>query len=332
MSISRRKFMQTTALAAGGLALADASHSTKDKTMSIDYPLFVSTWTFGKPANEQSLKVFQGGGSILDAVEQGIHVAEADASNPSVGLGGIPNAEGVVQLDACIMDGEGQRAGSVAAIEGILHPISVARRVMDNTKHVMLAGDGARQFALAQGFASVELLTEERRTEWEQWRVQNHPPDNHDTIALLGLDSTGRLAGGCSTSGWGYKLPGRVGDSPIIGSGLYVDGEIGAAGATGLGENVMRYCASFLVVEYMRQGLHPEEACSATIRRVIAADPRPAEELALNFVALDKQGRYGAAGTGRGFEYAVTYPGYSQVLQSAALSDTDVGPEGGNRR
>ncbi|HIL10792.1 MAG TPA: twin-arginine translocation signal domain-containing protein, partial [Candidatus Latescibacteria bacterium] len=272
MSITRREFMQTTALAAGGLALADATHAAKDESMSADRPLFVSTWPFGKPANEQSLKVFQEGGSILDAVEQGIHVAEADASNPSVGIGGIPNAAGVVQLDACIMDGEGQRAGSVAAIEGILHPISVARRVMDNTKHVMLAGDGARQFALAQGFASVELLTEERRAEWEQWRVRNHPPDNHDTIALLGLDSTGHLAGGCSTSGWGYKLPGRVGDSPIIGSGLYVDGENGAAGATGLGENVMRYCASFLVVEYMRQGLHPEEACIATIRRVIAAD------------------------------------------------------------
>ena len=299
--------------------------------MSGNRPLFVSTWPFGKPANEHSLKVFQDGGSILDAVERGIHVAEADASNSSVGLGGLPNAAGVVQLDACIMDGEGQRAGSVAAIEGILHPISVARRVMDETKHVMLAGEGARQFALAQGFTSVDLLTDERRADWQKWQAQNHPPDNHDTIALLGLDSTGHLAGGCSTSGWGYKLPGRVGDSPIIGSGLYVDGQIGAAGATGLGENVMRYCASFLVVEHMRQGLHPEQACIETIRRVIAADPRPAEELALNFVALDKQGRYGAAGTGRGFEYAITYPGYSEVLQSPGISNADVGPEGGNR-
>ncbi len=332
MSISRREFIQTTALAAGSLALAGPVHAaTKEKQMSADRPLFVSTWPFGKPANERSLEIFEGGGSVLDAVEQGIHIPEADASNGSVGLGGIPNADGVVQLDACIMDGEGQRAGSVAAIEGILHPISVARRVMDETKHVMLAGAGARQFALSQGFESVDLLTDEKRAAWKKWKVDQHKPDNHDTIALLGLDGEGRIAGGCSTSGWGYKLPGRVGDSPIIGSGLYVDGQIGAAGATGLGENVMRYCASFLVVEYMRQGLHPEEACIETIRRVVAADPRSAEDLHINFVALDKKGRYGAAGTNTGFKYSVTYPGYSEVLEGAALSAGDIGPEGGNR-
>ena len=331
MSISRRVFLQTAGLAAGGFTMADPTTATKDHAMTTDRPLFVSTWPFGKPANEQSLKVFQEGGSLLDAVERGIHVAEADVSNASVGLGGIPNSEGVVQLDACIMDGEGHRAGSVAALEDILHPISVARRIMDDSKHVMLAGDGARQFALAKGFASTELLTEERKAEWQKWRNDNHPPDNHDTIALLGLDGNHHIAGGCSTSGWGYKLPGRVGDSPIIGSGLYVDNQIGAAGATGLGENVMRHCTSFLAVEYMRQGLHPEEACVEAIRRAIAGDPLSAEKLAINLVALDRQGRYGAAGTGQGFEYAITYPGYSQVLQSAALSDADIGPEGGNR-
>ena len=257
MPLSRRRFMRETALAAGGLDLAGTARAERDIPMNTARPLFISTWPFGKAANEQSLRTAEQGGSVLDAVERGIHVAEADASNPSVGLGGIPNARGVVQLDACIMDGEGQRAGSVAAIEGILHPISVARRVMDETKHVMLAGEGARQFALEQGFASVELLTEERRKAWEEWREKQGAADNHDTIALLGLDADGRLAGGCSTSGWGYKLPGRVGDSPIIGSGLYVDGGVGAAGATGLGENVMRYCATFLAVEYMRQGAAP---------------------------------------------------------------------------
>lgn len=297
-----------------------------------DRPLFVSTWPFGKPANERALEVFQAGGSVLDAVEQGIHVPEADPDNASVGLGGIPNAAGTVQLDACIMDGAGQRAGSVAAIEGVLHPISVARRVMDDTKHVMLAGEGARQFALEQGFKSVDLLTEQQRQKWVEWQEKQHKADNHDTIALLGIDAKGHIAGGCSTSGWGYKLPGRVGDSPIIGSGLYVDGRVGAAGATGLGENVMRYCASFLVVEYMRQGLHPQEACIETIRRVAQADPRPVEELSINFVALDKEGRCGAAGTGQGFEYAVTYPGYSEVLHSAGMSAADVGPVGGNIR
>ena len=333
MTISRREFIHTTALAAGSIALAGPVHAAaKEKNMSAAKPLFVSTWPFGKAANERSLEVFQAGGSVLDAVEKGIHVPEADPDNASVGLGGIPNAAGVVQLDACIMDGEGQRAGSVAAIEGILHPISVARRVMDDTKHVMLAGEGARQFALEQGFESVELLTEKQRQNWIKWQEKQHKADNHDTIALLGLDGEGHIAGGCSTSGWGYKLPVRVGDSPIIGSGLYVDGRIGAAGATGLGENVMRYCASFLVVEYMRQGLHPEEACIETIKRVVAADPRPAEELHLNFVALDKKGRYGAAGTNTGFKYSVTYPGYSKVLEGAALSAGDIGPEGGNIR
>ena len=332
MPLSRRRFMRETAFAAGGLALAGTARAEKDIPMSTDRPLFVSTWAFGKDANEQSLRIAEQGGSVLDAVERGIHVAEADASNASVGLGGIPNARGVVQLDACIMDGEGQRAGSVAAIEGILHPISVARRVMDETKHVMLVGEGARQFALEQGFASVDLLTEERRKAWEEWREKQGAADNHDTIALLGLDGEGRIAGGCSTSGWGYKLPGRVGDSPIIGSGLYVDGGVGAAGATGLGENVMRYCATFLVVEYMRQGLHPEEACVETIRRIVALDPRPVEELHLNFVALDKQGRFGAAGTNEGFQYAVTYPGYSEVLTGVGVGTGEIGPEGGNRR
>ena len=170
MPLSRRRFMRETALAAGGLALAGTAPAEKDLPMSTARPLFVATWPFGKAANEQALRTAEQGGSILDAVERGIHIAEADASNASVGLGGLPNAQGVVQLDACIMDGEGQRAGSVAAIEGILHPISVARRVMDVTKHVMLVGEGARQFALEQGFASVELLTEERRRAWEAWR------------------------------------------------------------------------------------------------------------------------------------------------------------------
>jgi N4-(beta-N-acetylglucosaminyl)-L-asparaginase len=332
MPLTRRHFLHTSALAASGLALAGLASARKDLGMSSARPLFVSTWPFGKPANEEALKTFAQGGSILDAVEAGIRLVEADPSNASVGLGGIPNAEGVVQLDACIMDGEGQRAGSVAALEGILHPISVARRVMERTRHVMLVGAGARQFALEQGFESAELLTEERRRAWEQWRAQQGQAGNHDTIALLGLDDEERLAGGCSTSGWGYKLPGRVGDSPIVGSGLYADGEVGAAGATGLGENIMRYCASFLVVEYMRQGLHPEDACLETLRRVAAQDPRPAEELSINLVALDKRGRWGAAGTGQGFQYAVTYPGYSEVLSSAALSQAEVGPEGGNRR
>jgi L-asparaginase/N4-(beta-N-acetylglucosaminyl)-L-asparaginase len=301
-------------------------------------PLIVSTWPFGKPANEKALETYKQSGNGLDAIEYGIRLTESDAGNASVGLGGIPNARGVVQLDACIMAGPGHRAGSVAGIEDILHPISAARKVMEETPHVMLVGDGARRFALEQGLESGDLLTPARRKKWMEWvgaqsktYKPENPEDNHDTIAMVLLDEKGDLYGGCSTSGWGYKVPGRVGDSPIIGSGLYVDNEIGAAGATGLGENVMRFCGSFLVVEFMRQGMHPEEACVEVIRRIAKIDPRPMEDLAINFLAINKKGEYGAAGSSNGFNYAVTLPGQSQVLKSAALSSVNEIPLGGNR-
>jgi L-asparaginase/N4-(beta-N-acetylglucosaminyl)-L-asparaginase len=290
-------------------------------------PLIVSTWPFGKPANERALEVIRRGGSTLDGVEQGIRLTESDPEIASVGIGGIPNAEGVVQLDACIMEGRGHRAGSVAALEGILHPISVARRVMERTRHVMLAGEGARQFALAEGVEQADLLTEAQGRRWRQWRAEqkdrsqgDSARQGHDTISLLALGLDGHLVGGCSTSGLGYKVPGRVGDSPILGSGLYVDQQVGAAGATGLGENVMRYCASFLIVEMMRGGMHPQEACVAAIRRIAKTDPR-GFELGIHFLALDHRGRYGAAGTGDGFPYCVTFPGSSELVPSEAVSE-----------
>ncbi len=295
-------------------------------------PLLVSTWPFGKPANDAGLKVMENGGSPLDAVEQGIWVVEASA-NASVGLGGTPNSAGVVQLDACIMFGPGHKAGSVGALEGIRHPISVARRVMEKTRHVMLVGEGARQFALAEGFEWVEPRNEGQRQQWLKWKGQQDSKKaskNHDTISLLALGADGTIAGGCSTSGVGGKIPGRVGDSPIIGSGLYVDNEVGAAGATGLGENVMRYCGSFMVVEYMRQGLSPEEACVETIKRIARQDPRGLD-LNIHFVALDKRGRYGAAGTGGGFGYSVTTRNFSKVLPSSAVGRLESGPPGDKR-
>lgn len=283
-------------------------------------PLVVSTWPFGKPANEAALAVLARGGSILDAVEQGIWVVEADSSNHSVGLAGRPNAAGVVQLDACIMSGPGHRGGSVAALEGIRHPISAARRVMDKTPHVMLVGEGARMFALQQGLEAVPGDSRKLNERWQQHQLKQRSnpeekkKDNHDTIALLVLGADGNVAGGCSTSGLAGKLPGRVGDSPILGSGLYVDNEVGAAGATGVGENVMRYCGSFLVVEYMRQGLHPQAACEQTIQRIARQDPKGLD-LSINFVALDKQGRFGAAGTDTNFRFAATTKTSSEVLQ-----------------
>ena len=303
----------TTLAAAGSLALSKSGWSA-DEGPRAAVPLLVSTWPFGQKANEAALKVMQQGGSTLDGVEQGIWVTEADLSNASVGIGGTPNAAGAVQLDACIMWGPGHKAGSVAAIEGIAHPISAARRVMEQTIHVMLVGEGAQTFALEQGLATAQMPTEERRQAWLKWKAEQEAakkPMGHDTIALLILDAQGHLAGGCSTSGRGYKLPGRVGDSPIIGSGLYVDEEVGAAGATGIGENVMRYCGSFMAVEYLRQGLHPQEACAEVVKRIIKSEG--CSELSINFIAIDRQGRYGAAGTDAGFQYSLTTPEESGV-------------------
>ena len=306
------------------------------------FPRFVSTWKFGKPVNDAALATVQSGGSMLDGIEKGIWVAEADAKNASVGIGGIPAANGVVQLDACIMNGPDHNAGSVAGLEDILHPVSVARKVMEDTIHVMLVGEGAKQFALENGFQKTSLLTDKQKENYKNYLEKQEEnsnqntdrpcidEDNHDTIALVGVDGEGNVFGGCSTSGWGFKIPGRVGDSPIIGSGLYVDNEVGGAGATGIGENVMRYCASFMIVEEMRRGTSPQKAIEVVIERIARKDPRKVDELAINFVAINKKGETGAAGTSRGFQYAVTDPSQSIVLDAKALTDADI-IEGGNQ-
>ena len=322
MKISRRKFVTRTTLGLiGGVAIGRVNESLA-QAKSIQTPVIISTWPFGKAANEAALRVLQAGGSNLDAVEQGIWVPESNPSNSSVGLGGKPNAAGVVQLDACIMSGPGHKAGSVAALEGIRHPISAARRVMEQTRHVMLVGEGARMFALGQGLKSVDSNSRELNEKWlKEKQGAGKPATNHDTIALLVLGPDGNLAGGCSTSGLGGKLPGRVGDSPILGSGLYVDNESGAAGATGIGENVMRYCASFLIVEYMRQGMHPQKACHEVVRRIVQEEGR-GPDLSINFIALDKKGRWGAAGTDTKFQFAVTTPGDSRLLDNPGFGDS----------
>ena len=318
--MNRRKFLSQAALGAVAAAAAPKIGRAAEPTVPKgETPLIVSTWPFGKASNDAALKVLQRGDSILDAVEQGIWVTES-AGNGSVGLSGGPNAAGVVQLDACIMNGPNHKAGSVGALEGIRHPISAARRVMEKTRHVMLVGEGARMFALEEGLESVEVNSRELNARWQRQRAKRPPkkPEGHDTIALLALGSDGNIAGGCSTSGLGGKLPGRVGDSPILGSGLYVDNDVGAAGATGLGENVMRYCATFLIVEFMRQGMAPHEACAQVIQRIIRTEPKGAN-LSINFVALDKHGRYGAAGTDGGFRYSVTTPSFSRVLPNPGI-------------
>jgi len=287
-------------------------------------PLVIATWPFGKIANEHALARLEAGGSRLDAVEAGIGEIERLSSDGSVGLGGRPNAAGYPQLDACLMDGPGHRAGSVAGLEGIVHPIRAARAVMEQSRHVMLVGEGARWFALEHGLESIDVSG--YAAQKEAWAAGRRPGDpdreGHDTIALLLLDAEGHVAGGCSTSGAGGKLPGRVGDSPILGSGLYVDEEVGAAGATGLGENVMRYCGTFLVVEFMRQGLDPQRACEEAVHRIAHLDPR-GYELSICFIALDKQGRYGAAASNQRFPFAVATAAGSELLHVERVTPRD---------
>ncbi len=275
-------------------------------------PVVISTWAHGLAANAAAWEVLSQGGAALDAAEAGVRVTEADPAVRTVGLGAFPDRDGVVSLDACIMNERGD-CGSVAFLQDILHPISVARQVMEQTPHVMLVGEGARQFALAQGFETQNLLTPEAEAAWRTWLAEDGsylPPiniENHDTIGLLTLDQDGNLAGACTTSGAAYKYHGRVGDSPIIGAGLYVDNDVGAATATGWGEAVIRACGTFLVVELMRQGHSPQEACRLAVERVIAKNP-DWREIQVGFVALAKDGTYGAHCIAPGFNYAVQTP------------------------
>jgi isoaspartyl peptidase/L-asparaginase-like protein (Ntn-hydrolase superfamily) len=286
-------------------------------------PVVISTWKHGLAANAAAMEVLRRGGSALDAVETGVRVSEADPNVPSVGYGGIPDRDGHVTLDACIMDSNGN-AGAVAFLEGIKHPVSVARLVMEQTPHIMLVGEGAKQFALAHGFPEENLLTDRARQEWLKWKTEQKNsgsnPANHDTISLLAQDVQGNLAGACTTSGLAFKLHGRVGDSPIIGAGLYVDNEVGAAGATGLGEEVILTAGSFLVVEYMRQGYEPEEACIQALQRILRRHQDNAR-FNVAYIALRRDGSTGSAAIVPGFRYALSRDGENRLHQAAALID-----------
>lgn len=294
-------------------------------------PIVVSTWEHGVPANAAAWRVLAAGGSALDAVEQGVRVPEADPQVRTVGLGGYPDASGEVTLDACIMDHQ-FRCGAVAGLQRIKHPISVARLVMERTPHVMLVGEGALSFAKAQGFAEENLLTEQSKREWQQWLKSGQAKpqiniENHDTIGMLALDSHGHLAGACTTSGAAYKLPGRVGDSPIIGAGLYVDNEVGAATATGQGELMIKTVGCHLVVELMRQGLSPQLACQRAVERIAAKLPEAAS-LQVGFLALSNQGEVGAFCLQSGFNYAVQQAGAAQLIDATYLQQATAGAQG----
>lgn len=308
----RRRFLQASALAAGALALPAL------QARSASGARVVSTWDFGVGANQVAWKTLSAGGSALDAVEAGARWAESDLCNPTVGRCGNPDRDGVLSLDASIMDGDG-RCGSVAALSDIAHPVSVARRVMEKTPHVMLVGEGAQQFAVQQGFERRKLLTPDAEKAWREWlKTAQYTPEinaerrsrpgdssNHDTLGMLAIDAGGRLAGACTTSGMAWKMHGRVGDSPIIGAGLYVDNEVGAATASGVGEEMIRNAASFLVVELMRQGRSPADACREAIARVVRKRPEASKTLQVCFLALNKHGEVGAYALHRGFVYAV---------------------------
>ncbi len=315
---NRRDFIKLSAL--GGAAVLTTScissnskevaeSTEKNEQKTVVKPVVISTWIHGMEANEAAWKVLSNNGTALDAVEQGVRVTESDPNNSSVGLGGLPDREGNVTLDACIMD-HNNACGAVAFLQDIENPISVARKVMEETPHTMLVGAGAKQFALEQGFEETELLTEKSKKAWEKWleKSQYQPvinSENHDTIGQLSLDAQGNLAGACTTSGMAYKLHGRVGDSPIIGAGLFVDNEVGAACATGVGEAIVRIAGSAIVVELMRQGMSPDEACKTAVDRIIAKH-KDMTNMQVGFIALNKFGETGGYSVYAGFNYAKT--------------------------
>ncbi|MBW3625112.1 MAG: N(4)-(beta-N-acetylglucosaminyl)-L-asparaginase [Armatimonadetes bacterium] len=276
-------------------------------------PVVISTWWFGRPANERAGEILLQGGSALDAAEAGVNMPELDPKVTSVGKGGLPNAAGEVELDAAVYWAPTRGVGAVAGMRGIARAVSVARRVMEATPHCMLAGEAARVFAVGQGFEEEELLTPTARQRWEEWKVR---PDlaekSHDTIGLLARDANGDLCAATSTSGLAWKLPGRVGDSPLVGSGLYADNAVGAAAATGIGEYILRYCASFWIVEALRAGAPPQSACESFIRWMAEDQPAYTEDM-VAVIALNREGETGAAATKEGFEYALTRGGETRM-------------------
>jgi len=335
--MKRRTFLKTAALAGAATSvLPSVSPSVSPSAVpspglrragdTVAQPIIVHTWNFKLPVNETGIKALKDGGSALDAVERAIGVVEEDPKVTSVGRGGYPDRDGHLTLDACVMD-SGGNAGSVMCLEHIMHPISVARRVMEKTPHVVLVGEGAMQFAVEQGFKKEDLLTEEAKEAYRKWLEKNgyNPPvskNNHDTIGLLAMDARGNLAGGCSTSGLAWKMRGRVGDSPIIGAGLYVDNEIGAATSTGLGEAVIKVAGSFLVVEAMRNGKTPQEACEAALRRIYEKQPKYKSEegFFVGFLAMNKQGDIGACSGGKGLKYSLYRDGTNNVVDADYLN------------
>ncbi|MDB0025141.1 N(4)-(beta-N-acetylglucosaminyl)-L-asparaginase [Flavobacteriales bacterium] len=328
---NRRDFLKRLAATGAALGLAPWSIESMLQASASTSPTaspglgasgkatMLSTWNHGMEANAAGFLALQKGGTAMDMVEAGARVVESDATGLSVGIGGLPDRDGHVTLDACCMDHNGN-AGSVCFVQGLPHPLSLARKVMEDTPHVMLAGAGAEQYGQELGMTRRDLLTETSRRAWEEWRkTSNYEPviniENHDTIGILALDDSGRLAGGCTTSGLAYKMHGRVGDSPILGAGLFVDPQVGGATATGLGEAVMKTVGSFLVVELMKQGRPAQEACEEAVHRIMRS--MPTADLQVGYLALSASGEYGGHAIHSGFNYALTHLEGGQMLDSS---------------
>lgn len=323
---NRRDFFRNTLAATAGVALSgcvpnnDKSIRTSNAASVKGRPVVIATWN-NAVATETAMKTLLEGGSALDAAEAGARIPEADPNDISVGYGGLPDRDGNVTLDACVMDEKGN-SGAVCFLQNIKHAVSVARKVMENTPHNMICGSGALEFALSQGFVEENLLTEGSRKAWQEWlKEKNYKPviniERHDTIGILAMDKNGNLSGACTTSGLAYKMSGRIGDSPIIGAGLFIDNEIGGACATGLGELMTQTLGSFLIVELMRMGYTPQAACEEAVNRIIRrAKAAGVTDFQAGFLALDKNGEHGAYSVVPGFSYAL-YQNDKNILLEA---------------
>ncbi len=315
--MKRRNFIKQTSAFTGLAALVQQPLLAQQSSPTANFPVVISTWKNEK-ANEAAWASLQKTGRALDAVEAGARVPEADPNDTSVGYGGFPDRDGHVTLDACIMDEKGN-AGSVTFLEHIMHPISVARAVMEKTPHVMLSGEGALEFALAQGFKKENLLTETAKKAWLEWKKESkYEPkiniERHDTIGVLALGTKGEVSGACTTSGLAFKMHGRVGDSPVIGAAVFCDDEVGGACATGLGEFVLKTLGSFLIVELMRNGRTPQQACEEAIMRIVKRYDY--KTFQIGYLAINKKGDHGAYAIQKGFNYTLTKEGVTKVIES----------------
>ena len=340
---TRRKFIRGSFLGSLGLLIDKPGFASQKFGITKDNPIVISTWGDNRRANEEAWTLLGTGGRALDAVVKGVQIPEADPKDQSVGYGGLPDREGRVTLDSCVMDEFGN-CGAVMCLEHIMHPVLVARLVMEKSPHVQLVGEGALKFALANGFKKQNLLTPEAEKAWRNWlKTSNYSPMttievmeekkkakdkgkvedwpvahlNHDTIGMVALDKMGNLGGACTTSGLAYKMHGRVGDSPIIGAGLFVDNEVGAASATGVGEEVVKVCGSHTIIEAMRHGASPEEACKEAVRRITKNIGN--KDVQVGFLAINKKGEHGGYGVKKGFSYVVTTKEGTHVVNAKNL-------------